>query len=343
MNSKEQPILVTGASGLVGSYLLLYLVEQGYTNIRALYRKNSDLSLLGSVRGSIRWIEGDTNHYYEVEEAMQGVSKVYHCAAMVSYDDRDYQRIMQTNVGGTENVVNAALKLNIDKLLHVSSTAAIGKNKSGKPNNENSKWTQHSGLSTYAISKYLSEQVVWRGWAEGLNVAIVNPSIIIGAGDWSRSSPTLFKRIDEGLKFYPKGSTGFVDVRDVVAFMHLLMESEISAERYILSAGNLPFKTLFELIAKYLDKPAPSIAVNSFLRELSWRLEWLKSRLTRQKVVITKETARLSAKQQAFDNSKSLGMSGFHYRDLAESIAATAELFKKSNKGKYSAEPLRFD
>ena len=341
MINKTQPILVTGASGLVGSYLLLYLVEQGHTNIRALYRKSSNLSLLGDARNNIEWVEGDITHYYEVEDAMRGMEKVYHCAAMVSYDDRDYQSIMQTNVGGTENVVNAALYLNTGKLVHVSSTAAIGKNKSGVPNDENSKWSQQSGLSTYAISKYLSEQVVWRGWAEGLNVGIVNPSVIIGAADWSRSSPALFKQIDGGLKFYPKGSNGFVDVRDVVTFMYRLMESDLNAERYILCAENMPFRTYFEKIAAHLEKPAPSIAVNPLLREIAWRLEWIKSRLTRKKVVITKETARLSAQQQYFDNSKSLRMTGFQYRKVYRSIAETAEMYKRSKiDGKI--EPLPF-
>lgn len=343
MNNKDLPVLVTGASGLVGTYLLLYLVRQGHTNIRALHRKNSDLSLLESVKEKINWVEADINHYYDIEEAMQGVYQVYHCAAMVSYDDRDYHQIINTNVGGTENVVNAALNTSVAKFLHVSSTAAVGKTKNGTPNSEKNKWSKQSGHSTYAISKYLSEQVVWRGCAEGLNAVIVNPAIIVGAGDWSRSSAALFRQIQEGLKFYPLGGTGFVDVRDVVAFMHLLMENEISMERYILSADNITFKTFFEQIAQHLGKPTPTIPVNPLLRELSWRLEWLRSRLTGKKVLITRETARLSAQKQTFDNSKSLGLKGFRYRNLKESIAETAALLKKTTEQKNRNKLLPFD
>jgi nucleoside-diphosphate-sugar epimerase len=343
MNNKDVPVLVTGASGLVGSYLLTYLVQLGYTNIRALHRKDSDLKLLAPIKDKIRWIEGDIRHYFDVEGAMEAQMQVYHCAAMVSYDDRDYHRLMQVNVGGTENVVNAALNKGISKLVHVSSISAIGKNKFGKPINENSKWSQQSGNSTYAISKYLSEQVVWRGWAEGLNVAIVNPSIIIGAGDWHRSSPALFRQIEEGLKFYPVGSTGFVDVRDVVQFMQQLMESDVSAERFILSAENLLYRTFFNAIAKHLDKPAPSIAVNPFLREVAWRLEWLRSRLSGKRVLITRETARLSAQQQSFDNSKSKSIDRFQYRKIEDSIAETAALLKNSGEGYRETSLLPFD
>jgi nucleoside-diphosphate-sugar epimerase len=343
MSNKDVSILITGASGLVGSYLILHLVRKGYSNIRALHRKDSNLELLESIKDRINWIEGDICNYYDVEQAMNGVSQVYHCAAIVSYDSRDYNYIMQTNVEGTENIVNAALELKIDKLVHVSSTAAIGKDKNKSVLDENAKWSRNPDLSSYAISKYLSEQMVWRGWAEGLKVAIVNPSIIIGAGNWSRSSAKLFLQVWNGLKFYPLGSTGFVDIRDVVAFMHLIMESDINGERYVLSAENLSFKTVFEKIANGLGKKIPQIAVNPFLRELSWRIEWLRSRISGKKVLITKETARLSAQNSVYDNSKSKQIQGFMYRKIDKSIRDTAKNMNESASNNWKLKPLPFD
>lgn len=328
--NKNKAILVTGGTGLLGSYLLRHLIHQGYTNIRAIKRTESDLKLCEDFKDKIHWIDADIFDSYSLEEAMQGVAQVYHCAAIVSYDSRDYKKLMKTNVEGTENVVNAALYQGVEKLMFVSSIAAIGKEKNQKVIHEKAKWQRTPDLSMYAISKYLSEQIVWRAHAEGLNVVIVNPSIILGSGNWNQSSTTLFKQIWDGLKFYPTGITGFVDVRDVVRFMQLSMESDISGERFIVSSENLPFQQVFQLMAKALNKPAPTIRVNVWLRELAWRLEWLRSRITGKRLTITKETARLSAKSQIFDNTKSIQAFDFQYRKIEDTIEEIGNCMKQS-------------
>jgi dihydroflavonol-4-reductase len=330
MINKNVSILVTGGSGLVGSYLLRHLIAQGYTNIKALKRPQTDLKLVATIQDKIQWIEADLSNIFELEDALEGVTQVYHCAAMVSYDERDYKALMKTNVEGTENLVNAALDANVEKLVYVSSIAAIGKDKNQAILNENSKWTRSPELTNYSISKYLSEQIVWRGAAEGLNVAIVNPAIILGSGDWTQSSTTLFKQVWDGLKFYPTGTTGFVDVRDVVRFMTQLMESNISDERFILSAGNLSFRDLFSAIAKNLGKNPPHIKVTPLLRAIAWRVEWLRSRLTGKKVLITKQTANVSAQTYFFNNEKSLQAFDFSYTNLEKTIAETSDVMKKS-------------
>lgn len=340
--NKDKAILVTGGTGLLGSYLLRYLLHQGYTNIKALKRTNSDLKLCVDFKDRVEWINADIFDSFALEDAMQGVAQVYHCAAMVSYDSRDYKKLMKTNVEGTENVVNAAMQQGVEKLLFVSSIAAIGREKNQKLIHEKAKWQRIPDLSTYAISKYLSEQIVWRAYAEGLNIVIVNPSIILGSGDWNQSSTTLFKQVWNGLKFYPTGTTGFVDVRDVVRFMQILMESNISGERFVVSAQNLPFQQVFELIARALGKPIPSIKVSPLLRELAWRIEWLRSRITGKKLAITKETARLSSKNQNFDNTKSLQTFDFQYKSIEESINEIAQCMKKSAENNWASYFLKF-
>jgi nucleoside-diphosphate-sugar epimerase len=331
MIDKNKAILVTGGSGLVGSYLLRYLVQQGYTNIKAIKRPTSDLKLLGEAKDNIQWLDVDIANIFELEDAMHGISQVYHCAATVSYDSRDYDLLMKTNVEGTENIVNAALAENIEKLVYVSSIAAVGKDKNQALINEKSKWVRTPQLTSYAISKYLAEQTVWRAWAEGLNVAIVNPAIILGSGDWTQSSTALFKQVWDGLKFYPLGTTGFVDVRDVVRFMQQLMESNISGERYILSSGNLTYQDFFNAVAKNLDKKIPTIAVTPLLRAIAWRVEWLRSRLTGKRVLITKQTATVSAQQYFFDNQKSKQVFDFQYIEIEKTISEIAMCMKKSS------------
>ncbi len=319
--NKQSSILVTGATGLVGSYLVRYLLKEGFGNLTILKRKNSDNSLIISVLDKIKSLEGDVLYIDTLEDALEGIEYVFHCAAMVSYDSRDRAILMQNNVEGTANVVNLCLEKGIKKLLHVSSIAAIGKDKNQAICSEKSRWNNDGELTQYAISKYLSEQEVWRGAAEGLSVAIVNPPIILGSGHWNRSSTALFKQVWDGLKFYPVGATAFVDVRDVVRFMTLLMESEVENERFIVSGGNLSFQSLFSIMAKNLGKNSPNIKVTPFLRALAWRIEWFRSIFTKKSPLITKETAHISAQTYQFDATKSVNFFSFEYTPLEKTIA----------------------
>jgi dihydroflavonol-4-reductase len=198
-------------------------------------------------------------------------------------------------------------------------------------------------LTQYAISKYLSEQEVWRGSAEGLSIAIVNPPIILGSGHWNRSSTALFKQIWDGLRFYPVGATGFVDVRDLVRFMHLLAESDVENERFIVSGANMTFRELFSLMAKNMDKKIPSIKVTPFLRAIAWRMEWLKSRITGKNVLITKETAMISASTYRFDANKSKEKFDFEYRPIEKTIEEVSKQLKIASENNFEPMILPFD
>jgi dihydroflavonol-4-reductase len=325
---KQSSILITGATGLVGSYLLRYLLAKGYENITILKREKSDNTLIISILDKIKCLEGDVLYIDTLEDALEGIEYVFHCAAMVSYDSRDRYTMMQNNVEGTANVVNLCLEKGIKKLLHVSSIAAIGKDKNQPISTEKSRWNSDSELTQYAISKYLSEQEVWRGAAEGLSVAIVNPPIILGSGHWNRSSTALFKQVWDGLKFYPIGATSFVDVRDVARFMTLLMESDVENERFIVSGGNLSFQSLFSMMAKNMAKSIPSIKVTPFLRALAWRIEAIRSFFTGKSALITKETAFISAQTYQFDATKSVNFFSFEYTALEKTIAEISRQLK---------------
>ncbi|HNE28527.1 MAG TPA: SDR family NAD(P)-dependent oxidoreductase, partial [Saprospiraceae bacterium] len=231
-------ILVTGGTGFVGSYLIRLLVQHGY-HVRALRRADSAMHLVHDVADRVEWVEADVTDLVALEEAFEGVTQVCHCAAMVSFHPRDVRRMMQVNVDGTANIVNLCLHFGVRKLVHVSSIAAIGRSKERKHLDEKSPWVQSKVTSQYAISKYQGEQEAWRGHAEGLDVAIVNPAIILGSGYWNVGSGRFFQQVNDGLKFWPVGRSGFVDVRDVAQFMLLLLGNNISGERYILNAGNI--------------------------------------------------------------------------------------------------------
>lgn len=257
-------ILVTGGTGLLGSHLLFELTSNG-EKVRALKRVSSNTEIVKKVFGyytddpdhalsGIDWINGDITDPVEVSEALKGIKKVYHTAGFVSFDPADKEDILKINVNGTENIVNACLERGIEKLCFVSSTAAIGIADNGELLNEELYWTSKGKDSIYSISKYQAEMEVWRGINEGLNAVIVNPSVIIGPGEWRRSSARLFHEVYKGIRFYTQGITGYVDVRDVVKATILLMNGEFSGERYIISAGNYSYKEILSMIADSLGK-----------------------------------------------------------------------------------------
>ncbi len=324
-------IFVTGATGLVGSYLVRHLLAQGKNNIRALRRSESNTKLVADFYDLVTWVEGDILDLPSLEDAMDGVQQVYHCAAMVSFEPRNVARMMKVNVEGTANVVNTAMFRGVEKLVHVSSIAAIGRNLRQPDVTENSKWQRSPINSNYAISKYLAEQEVWRGSVEGLAVGIVNPSVVIGAGDWSGGSAALFQRVSDGLKYYSAGATGFVAAQDVARFMVLLMESEMSEERYILNGENQTYQWFFEKVAQALGKNPPTFRVTSFLSEVAWRIEWLRSKLTGKDSIITKETSRTAQHRFFYDNNKSKTAFNFEYTAIEKAIADTAAAFKKEH------------
>jgi len=324
--SKDTAILVTGGTGLLGSYLLRILVNQGFTNISATHRANSPFDLVENIKDKIHWCEGDLTDGFFVEDTVIGIQQIYHCAAVVSYDARERDEMMRINVESTTYLINAALHNSVEKFVHISSIAALGRRKNMPIINEDTKWERSPMNSNYAISKYLSEMEVWRGAAEGLTVAVVNPSIIVGGGFWEKGTARFFKNIAGGFPFYPIGGSGFVDVRDVANFTIRLMNSDIHGKRYVLNAENLSYQDFFKLVAASTKAKVPNIKVNTLIREVAWRVEWLRARLFNTTSTITKETAENSARTWRFGNEKSLEIfNGFSYRPIAESVAETGE------------------
>lgn len=329
---KSKSIFVTGGTGFLGSYLLRYLVKNGYQNIRALKRKNSSLALVEEVKDDIDWIDGDLLDVGSLEMAMEGVNQIYHCGAIVSFDKKEFKKMMLVNVEGTANIVNISLDFGIEKLVHVSSIAALGRIKDQANVNEETAWQRNNGNSNYAISKYLGEQEVWRGIAEGLPAAIINPAVIIGSGFWNVGTAEMFQQVWKGLRFYPIGSSGFVDVRDVALMAIKLMESDQISERFIVNNKNMHYLEFFSEVAKKLNKKAPDIKVTPLMRGLAWRLDWLRCKLTGSKHVITKETANLVSNSFYYENEKSIQAFDYQYIPFEKTLSDIATQFIESQR-----------
>jgi dihydroflavonol-4-reductase len=326
-------ILVTGGSGLVGGCLLEALVQQNVP-VRAIYRRQMPV-LKNKAHEKIEWVETDILDVTGLETAMQGVTQLYHAAAIVSFNPRRRAELLKINAEGTANVVNIALEAGVKKMVHVSSVAALGRIREGQTITEAMNWTPETSNSIYGESKYQGEMEVWRGIAEGLDAVIVNPTMVLGAADWNKSSTKIFKSVYDEFPWVTEGVTGWVDVRDVVKAMMQLMKSEVNAERFILSAENRSFKEVFTAIAKAFGKKPPHRRVTPFLGGVVWRLEALKSRFTGKEPLVTKETAKTAQAHVYFSNEKlKQFLPGFEYRNLENSITEICnELAAENRKG----------
>jgi len=318
-------IFVTGASGLVGSHLIQSLLAKD-KKVRALYRQAVPV-FAGSEQ--CEWIKGDILDPIGLTAALEGVEYVYHCAAIVSFAPSAAATMLHSNVEGTANVVNACLVQKVKKLIFVSSVAALGRIRENEAIDESMHWTPATSNSVYGQSKYLAELEVWRAMEEGLPMAIVNPVIILGAGDWNNGSSGIFKSAYNEFPWYTGGMSGFVDVLDVVDAMQILMESDITGQRYVLSAENVPYRTIFNTIAAAFNKRPPSKRVTPLLANIVWRLEAIKGFFTGKAPLLTKETAATAQATVRFDNQKFLNaFPSFQYRKVEDTIKRVAKELK---------------
>ncbi len=328
----SKKIFITGGTGFLGSYIIRYLLrDQAYT-IRALKRKNSPMDLVEQIRDQVEWIEGDLLDPVSLEDAMQDIDEVFHCGALVAFDPKDFSRMHRINQEGTANLVNIALNLGIKRLIHVSSIAALGRYKHIVHYDEKTKWDRSRLNSQYAISKYMAEQEVWRGIAEGLNAAIVNPSVIIGSGIWGVGTTSFFEQVWKGLQFYPAGGSGFVDVRDVAKFTVQLMKSNITNERFVLNAENWTYQQLFAEIATIFNKKPPSIKTNNLMNGIAWRGDWLLSKIMGKPRLITKEITTHISRTYTYGNEKSISAFNFNYTPTTQTLRETCQQFAASKK-----------
>ena len=333
---------VSGATGLVGSHLVMELLKQG-KQVRALHRASSDKSLLNRVfayynlsladfDANLEWMEADLLDPYGVDAAVEGTDIFFHCAALVSFDPKDRKALIEDNRKMTAFLVNVALEKGIRRFVHVSSVAALGRKPGQTQFSEDSHWVESDHNSNYAKGKYAAELEVWRAIEEGLSAAMVNPCIILGPGTWEDGSAAIFRNVAEGFKFYSKGIHAFVDVRDVVKVMLLLAEQQEIQDRFLIAAENWSYEQVFNTIADKMNKPRPSIEIKPWMSALAWRWEAFKSALTGKRPMVTRETARTAIQEYHYQNAKSIEVLGMEYRDLKESIEFIADLYQREQK-----------
>lgn len=334
----NRTVLVTGGTGLLGSHLICSLLADGI-KVRATYRKSSNRDILRKVKSyyssapgdqvDVEWTECDLCNTESVRSAMTGVSIVYHCAASVSFEKDAGRSIIDNNVKTTANIVQVCLENKIEKLCHVSSVAALGGKDGDLDVNEERIWDDSTEHSPYWTSKHLSELEVWKGISLGLKAVIVLPSVILGPGDWTRSSAAIFGTIAKGLPFYTDGIKAYVDVNDVVKAMRLLIDSDISGEKFIVSAENLTNLSLFTMIARNLGVRSPSVKIPRALSPLILPSVKIIKLLSGKEIPLTRDILRAAWTKVGFDNKKLRQRTGIAFTPIARSVEEIASIYKK--------------
>jgi dihydroflavonol-4-reductase len=333
-------IFVTGGTGLVGSHILLELSQKG-EQFKALKRDSSSLSICENIFKhynaedlfeKINWVVGDVNDIPSLESGMQNCEQVLHCAAVVSFQPSDAELLKKVNIEGTANVMNVALSSGVKKVGFVSSIAALGRNSTEGIVDEECHFKATKLDSNYALSKYYAEQEVWRASQEGLNVVIINPSVILGPGDWNKGSSQIFQKIHSGLKFYTPGSTGYVDVVDVANSLVALLFSDVKNERFIVNGANLKYRNCFDRIAVAFNIPKATIKVTPLLKEIAWRMESVRSYILGSKALLTRETANSAMTNSSFSTAKIKEVINFNFTDIDATIKKYADWFIKDLK-----------
>ena len=315
---------------MLGSYIVREFLQEGHA-VRALRRPGSDMRLLADVAGKIEWVEGDLFDTNLLSEVIEPSGTVVHAAALVSFAPARRAEMFKTNVEGTANVVNVCLEKGVRRFCHVSSVAALGRSKNRTTLDETAAWEESEFNTTYAQTKHLAELEVWRGVAEDLPAVVVNPSVVLGPGDWHRSSTQLFRYAFEQKIFYPPGQVNYVDVRDVARAIFLLARTDIIGERFILNAGTASYRELLAEIARRFGKKPPKWEGRPWMLQLAWRAEWLRGQLTGRDPLVTRETARTALTHYTYQNNKVRNQLAFAFRSLSETLDWTCgELIQNS-------------
>lgn len=319
-------IFVTGGTGLLGRQILSDLLVESSEEICALKRKTSKIPT-NLASSKINWIDGDLLDFDVINEAVRNANKIYHCAAMVSYNPRKKTEMIRTNSKSTKLLVDLSLKHNIEKFCFISSIATLGESIGDSLITENIPFDTNAENSAYSLSKYYSELEVWRGIEEGLNAIILNPSIIIGSGDWTKSSSNMFLTVWNELKIYTEGVCGFVYSKDVSKAAINLMNSDVKNENFIVSAENKTFKEIFDAIAANLGKKKPKWKPSKSLAIIFAQFENIKSFLFNTNPLITKETAETAYKRNLYSSGKLINTINFQFTPINKAIEQTAKIF----------------
>lgn len=324
--------LVTGSTGFIGSSLCRGLLAAGY-RVRAFHRPSSSLKLIEDL--DVEHATGDVTQPETLIEAMEGVDFVFHAASKVDYW-REPDGMYAVTVGGTRNVLSAALDKGVQRLVYTSSVASLGvpevKPAKGQPPyliNENHVWNYPPKLWRYGHAKYRAEMEIQTAVARGLDVVIVNPSMVLGPGDINQISGQMVILISKGfVKFGIPGGMNAIHIDDAVRGHLLALERGRRGERYILGGENDTFLRFMQTTAEVVGvKPPKHVIPTWVLRPIAAPLDLL-CRFT--PMPFNGDLLRFCSQQMYYDTSKAKEVLGFEpHFSFRQALQATYEWYKQ--------------
>ncbi len=331
MKIRDSRILITGGTGVLGRYIIEALIREGCRSIEVFSRFPPGEGFPFAGHPAISFVQGDLREIFPLSDCIDRADYIIHAGAMVSFDPRRFREMYTINVEGSANLYALAQGKDLKKIIHISSVSVFTTD-DGTEVTEDICHTEGVQPSYYGLTKNQSEMEAWRAYHEGVPVAIVNPSVILGEGDWSRSSLQLFERVYEGLPFYPSGGTAIVDAEDVARAVLILLKGAIVGERYILSAANISYRELLTKMAKSLGVKGPQRAAPKWLLSILWRIEKIKSMISGRAPLVTRETIVTTSTMCHYNHDKSLTLEDFSYTDIDETIEKYARAYVESRK-----------
>ena len=248
--------LVTGATGFLGSHVARALAGRG-ENVRVLVRPSSDLRALEGLEAER--FAGDLRDRTSLDRALEGVQRVFHVAADYRLWARDPREIHESNVTGTQNLLDAARRAGVEKFIYTSTVATIAVPREGALPDETTQSSVNEMIGYYKRSKFEAEQFALRAAGAGLPVVIVNPTTPVGPGDW-KPTPTgkiIVDFLNGRMPGYVDTGLNFVPVEDCARGHLLAAERGRVGERYILGGRNLTLKQMLDMLAVASGRPAP--------------------------------------------------------------------------------------
>lgn len=335
-------IAVTGGTGLIGSHLVAELLKRGcrvkllVRDMRRIGQLRETLSRMGaeSYYGRIEFCETELNNPHTLTSALTDIEVVFHCAALVTLDPEEDEKVVLVNTEITTHVVNACLRCGVELLVHISSIATLGECRMGQNTvDEMCILSNPVGRSSYSVSKIYAENTVQRGMVEGLRAVIVNPSVVIGEGDLNSSSSRLVAYAMRRRLFYTNGVKGYVDVRDVArAAVGLAEMPQAIGKRFIVSAENLTFGTLFSMAARISGHWPPLIPVGRRVLTGIYKVEKLLNKWFSRRPILSETLIANACDESYYDNSRMKNLLNFTYTPIRETLERVVHYYKGQTK-----------
>lgn len=321
-------VLVTGATGFIGSSVLRRLTHEGYEPV-ALVRAKSNLEAISDFVDTVELRYGDVTDADSVANAMKGVKQVYHCAGVARIGPGHDDMLYKVNVEGTRNVLREALRNDVERVVFTSSVSAVGITGSKKPATEDQHWNLDKLNVPYFRTKHLAELEVAEAVKQGLDCVTVNPSYVFGPGDINFNAGRLIRDLYyRKIPFYPVGGVCVVDI-DIVVDGHLAaMKKGRTGERYILGGENITYKMVFDTICNIVGAPKVKLPMLPSLIKLFIKMTENARKLKKVSALINREILASSSNYLYYDSSKARNELGLGHKSFEESIRNTFMWYK---------------